>query len=297
MSLHPGSLVWSPQSGRDRSSHAARGGRPPIDAHAAWSAWAIAWMLSAVFIAAKGGAQTPAHDHDPSDVRATIVLNGLPAGWTAQSVRMDEIWQPLGVRGMNYYAFGKPVSPIGFAARSDPTSPAYQGWLGAYVVAGAGDVMRSRDQSKIRQLLTNLAENDQRAWLAGMGDSAPVATWTRSPHVSSIVIDGVARPLYVGDMHSHSDLSAGVTPLAERMGMPPTASWQDQVTAFHDVVLHVQAAIWYDQLRDVTIVVYGASSAFTSRSGAVRDNGPVLDDSLRHAMQRVRVTDPAPGTP
>ena len=230
--------------------------------------------------------------------RVAVTFGRLPAAWTAQQNRMDEIWRPLGVRGVNYYAFGGPVPPNGFAARSDPSSPLYQAWLGAYVVVGGLDSASAGDTTREAELFAHLAEYDQRSWLAAMGDPAPVADLVGHLRRSQVVIDGGIRSLFVGDMRSHSDLCVPATPLAKGLGMPPAMSWQGRLTPYHDVVLHVQGAVWYDAARRVTIVVYGASAAFTTNAHRMHDNGPALDGLLRHLMRVARVVDdPASGAP
>jgi len=84
-------------------------------------------------------------------------------------------------------------------------------------------------------------------------------------------------------------LSQGGTPLSTSLGMPPAFQWQGSLDAFHDVVLHVQGAIWYDPARRVTIIVYAASSSYHTRDGKLHDNGPALDSLLRAAMGRARI--------
>jgi len=245
---------------------------------------ATSLVCAAAFIFTGGlAAQAP--------TRVAVTFGQLPAEWTVQQNPMDEIWQPLGMRGVNYYAFGGRVAPNDFAARSDPASPLYQAWLGAYIVVGALDSASAGNEARQRDLLSRLTEYDQRGWLAGMGDSAPAADLVGQLRRSQIVIDGAARSLFVGEMRSHSDLHVATTPLAQSLGMPSIAKWQAQLAPFHDVMLHVQGAIWYDAARHVTVIVYAASSAFTTKAGVKHDNGPALDGSLRTLMRRAHVVD------
>lgn len=219
-----------------------------------------------------------------------VVFDSLPAGWVVDQLNeMDPIWQPLGARGMNYYSFGAPVPPDPYATRSDPLSPLYQAWLGAYVVVGALD-SASADSAALQQhWVVALTERDQQAWLAGMGDPSPVAQAVLPLRRSEIRIAGAMRTLYVGEMRTHSDLSQGGTPQSMSLGMPPAFQWKGSLDAFHDVVLHVQGAIWYDPARRVTIIVYAASSSYHTRDGKLHDNGPALDSLLRAAMGRARI--------
>ena len=216
------------------------------------------WVVTILIISREAAAQAP--------TRATVTFSQLPAEWTVQQNPMDEIWRPLAMQGVNYYAFGGRVPPNTFAARSDPATPLYQAWLGAYVVVGGLDSASAGDEARQGELLSQLAKYDQRSWLAAMGDSAPVADLLGQLRRSQIVIDGAVRSLFVGEMRTHSDLTVATTPLAQSLGMPSVTSWQAQLAPFHDMILHVQGAVWYDAARHVTIVVYGASSAFTTKA-------------------------------
>ncbi|HEX3678697.1 MAG TPA: hypothetical protein VHU90_03155 [Galbitalea sp.] len=243
----------------------------------------VLWALALPFLSPSIAAQAP--------TPPAVTFGQLPAEWAVQQNVMDPIWKSLGMQGVNYYAFGAPVAPNDFSARSDPTSHLYQAWLGAYVVVGALDSVSANDEARQREMITHLTENDQRAWLSAMGDPAPLAEVIGQLRRSQITIDGSVRPLYVGEMRSHSDLSAGSTPLAHSLGMPPTTAWQTDLVPYHDVLLHVQAAVWYDTARHVTVVVYSASSAFDTKAHVTHDNGPVLNDSLRTLMTQAHVVD------
>jgi hypothetical protein len=224
-----------------------------------------------------------------------VEFDSLPPGWvTGQLNEMDPIWQPLGARGMNYYSYGAPVPPATYAARSDPWSPFYQAWLGAYVVVGALDSASADSADAQQHWIVALAERDQRSWLEGMGDPSPLAQATLPLRRSDLLVAGTKRALYEGEMRSHSDLSRGGTPLSNALGMPPVLDWRADLEPFHDVVLHVQGAIWYDRARHVTIIVYAASSQFRTRSGKLTDYGPTLDPLLRAAMTRIRIVTAKP---
>lgn len=243
----------------------------------------LAILLTLVGVPARS--QTPAGSGLPR-----VEFDSLPPGWmTRQENVMDGIWQTLGASGVNYYSFGAPVPPDPFAARSDPASPLYQAWLGAYVVRGALDSASADSAAAQQRWIASLAERDQQSWLQAMGDPSPVAQTVLPLRRSQIRIAGAMRPMYTGDMRSHSDLSQGGTPLSGSLGMPPSFQWQRDLAPFHDLLLHVQGAIWYDRLRHVTIIVYAASSQFQNKSGKLTDNGPRLDAMLRAAMGRVRI--------
>lgn len=221
-----------------------------------------------------------------------VVFDSLPAGWVSQENVMDDIWKPLRARGVNYYAYGGPARSRSYAARSDPASPLYQAWLGAYVVVGALDSASADSAEAQQRWMVALAERDQRSWLEAMGDSSPLARTVLPMRRSAMKVAGATRALYQGEMRSHSDLSESEAPLAKALGMPPASLWRGELPPFHDLLLHVQAAIWYDRTRRLTVLVYGASAAYRSRDGVLHDNGPRLDPLLRAAMARARLLAP-----
>lgn len=229
--------------------------------------------------------------------QVTATFAPLPLGWVTEQNVMDPIWETLGYKGVNYYAYGGPVSEKDFASRNDPDSQQYQAWFGVYVVVGGKAVFGSGNQKSQCDAVAKLAEYDQRSWLGAMGDPAPLAQSEADPSFSSILIAGSERQGCSFDIKSHSDLSMGDTPLAKHMGMPPFEKWKDRLAPFHELMLHVFGAWWYEPKRDVTLIVYGASSAFKNKAGSAIDNGPALASSLRQTMTQVRLTDAVAGRP
>ena len=217
--------------------------------------------------------------------RLSVQWGAMPKSWVRDRNVMDSIWAPLGFAGVNYYAFGGPVPPKGFASRLDPASPNYQAWFGVYLVVPAGGAKVSRVLG-LKQAVT-LAELDQRSWLQAMGDPHPLAQTLAPVRASRIMIDGVPRTLYSFDMKSHSDLGSGTTPLAQSLGMPPTEG-RSGLADFHSVTLHVITAFWYDAVRKVSVVTYGVSTKFQKDRRHIEDTGPELSRSLRAMMIGVR---------
>jgi len=215
----------------------------------------------------------------------------LPPDWKAQQIVMDSIWKPLGLSGVNFYAFGAPTEGHGFAARSDPRSRLYQAWVGSYVVVGRVDQFFAGSPRENLGQAIRIAEYDQRAWLEGMGDPAPVAVFKPPYGTKHFSIDGADRTVYSFDMDSHSDISEGKTEIAKQLGMPPASVWSEHVSAFHPLKLHVLYSYWFDPQRNLTIVVYGVSSSFREKSGQVHDNGPVLRKLLPELMSSMRLRD------
>jgi len=241
----------------------------------------------------KSGSGRATEERSGEDVakQVRVSFDPLPAEWVTEQNVMDSIWGPLGYRGVNYYAYGRPQSGKSFAARSDPSSSLYQAWLGAYVIVGGKSVFGSGEKNVQCAAFLKLAEYDQKSWLAAMGDPQPFAESSVSRNFLTIPIDGSERTTCSLEMATHSDLSSAETPLAKHMGMPPEAEWKDQMSAFHDVDLHVVGAWWYDPHRDISVIVYTASSRFKSRAGLVKDNDPAIATSLRQVMRQTRLVD------
>lgn len=96
-----------------------------------------------------------------------------------------------------------------------------------------------------------------------------------------------------GTAATHSDLSAGTTPLAQRLGMPAEASWPKGIVSFHDVGVHGYYTYWYDASRRLTVIEYACASSFVDGSGATHNNFPTLDASLMQMIRNVHVRDRA----
>jgi hypothetical protein len=230
--------------------------------------------------------------HVSNAVPAKIDLGSLPPEWSRDTNVMDLIWQPLHLKGVNYYAFGGAQAPNQFAARSDPASPLYQAWFGAYAIQGGREIFSSNDQSKQFAWLAQLAEFDQKSWLAAMGDPQPEAKWTWHSAPKFETVDGAPRIMYHATMKSHSDISVpspGSTPLAKMLGMPGAKSLVVAVKPFHPITLKGLYSFWYDAARDMTFIVYAVSSSFKGPNGELHDNGPVLQPQFRSMIKQVRI--------
>jgi predicted amidohydrolase YtcJ len=220
-----------------------------------------------------------------------VRFDPLPSEWVTEQYVMDPIWEPLGYKGVNYYAYGRPQSGKSVATRSDPSSSLYQAWLGAYVIVGGKSVFGSGEKDAQCAAFVKLAEYDQKSWLAAMGDPHPLAESSATRNFLTIPIDGSERTGCSLEAATHSDLSSAETSLAKHMGIPPEAEWMDRVSAFHDVDLHVVGAWWYDPHRDISVIVYTASSRFKNRAGLVKDNDLAIATSLRQIMQQAKLVD------
>ena len=253
--------------------------------------WIIAVASAAIPLAASAQA---ADDGAALERRLGVQFTVFPSPWKRATQVMDTIWQPLGLRGVNHYAYAGPVPPHAFAARSDPASQYYQAWFGVYIVAGDSALHLARGSNEPIASVRKLAEYDQRSWLEAMGDPHPIARSDTTVQTQSINIDGVQRTLYLFHMQTHSDLNDGSTPLGQFIGMPRKMSRQ-QLPSFHDVSLHVYYAFWYDTLRKATVIVYASSSAYVPMRGSGRhdqnyeDNGVWLDKMFHSMISGVHI--------
>jgi hypothetical protein len=226
---------------------------------------------------------------------ARIDLGNLGSEWLVQTNVMDDIWVPLKLTGVNYFAYGAPMKPNTFAARSDASSPLYQAWFGGYAIIGGKEVFASGVKAREFDWFAKFAELDQASWLAAMGDPHPNARWVRHSKPQSLRIAGDDRTLYTATMRSDSDVSDfsdHMTVLAKSIGMPPTlASGPVPVKPFHRLTIQGLYAFWYDTKRDMVFVVYAVAGAFRDSAGKWHDNYPHLAKTFREMMQKVAVVD------
>jgi hypothetical protein len=243
-------------------------------------------MVVAPYAGAQQASTTPAdvlRDGAWVAQHVDVVFDSMPSVWVVQKNVMDRDWVTVDARGTNFYAYGAPVAPQTFAARSDPRSPLYQAWFGVYVIA---------DSAAARpDMAMQLGALDQQSWLGAMGDPKPAFAALRTEQHGTVVVAGVSRPLYTFDATTHSDLSEGTTPLAQRLGMPAEASWPKGLVSFHELGVRGYYTYWYDPARRLTVIVYACASSFADGSGAARDNFPALDASLMQMMRNVHVRD------
>ena len=226
---------------------------------------------------------------------ARIDLGNLGPDWIVQTNVMDEIWVPLKLTGVNYFAYGAPVIPNAFAARSDASSPLYQAWFGGYAINGGKEVFAGGVKAKEFDWFSKFAELDQASWLGAMGDPRPNARWVQHSNPQTIHIDAEARTLYIATMVSDSDvseLSDRMTGLAKSIGMPQKlASGSVPVKPFHPLTVKGLYAFWYDSKRDMVFVVYAVASSFKDSAGQWHDNYPLLSKEFREMMRKVKVID------
>lgn len=214
---------------------------------------------------------------------AMVEFSLVPPAWVAPLKNdMSPVWATVHAAGVNYFTFGAPHTLWRrYSDRTDPASPYYQAWLGAYVVKLEKNAA-SRDLSA---WATTLASLDQQAWLQAMGDPKPLASAGPMTQAGTIEIDGHTVPLWHTLMHSHSDLNAKSGGLVQFVGVPPPSQWKDDVDPFHDVTLDCYAAGWVDATRNVDVIVYAASAAYDTRTHQRHDNAAILKNQLLDMMR------------
>jgi hypothetical protein len=257
----------------------------------------VTLVIISVFAAVSSVALAPAPGRQDAQASTSVAkvhidLGQLPSGWAKSEHVMDPIWQPLNLTGMNYFAFGAPVPPNHFAARSDPSSPLYQAWFGVYVINGGRQIFESADPAKEYEWLVKFAELDQSAWLAAMGDSKPQAKGVQHSGPHTVTIDGRPRTVYDNTITSHSDLGVPgptSTPLSRMLGMPNPGELKIPVKPFHPLTLQGSYAFWYDSSRDVTFVVYMCASSFRADDGTLHDNGPALAPIFQKMIEGITI--------
>jgi len=221
------------------------------------------------------------------------VFDHIPEGWIAPMKQpMNTIWKPLGIKGMNYFTFGKPKTVFSnYIERSNPQSPFYQAWFGVYVISSKNTCF-GIENGKINIFeLGKLAEYDQRAWLNAMGDPDPQARWIGFTTLDSLLIDESNRIFYEGVIETHSDLTNKITgQLTTFLGMPPEQEWQQQLSSFHPVTLKGIYGGWYDKQHQVTIVVYGCGiDSIQSKSGKIAEQYDTIKEDLIEMAKRIRI--------
>lgn len=225
------------------------------------------------------------------DILRTIDVDfgPLPIGWVKETNIMDPIWGPMGLSGVNYYAYAGPPRAGARAGRLDTNSPAYQAWFGVYVIAlpaGAHARVDSIDTA------IRLADLDQRSWLQAMGDPQPLGLVDAEHHArGSIRVDGRTVPLFVYAGKSHSDVGAVHTPLRQHLNDDDATSWQSFVAPFHDVLLHGNFAFFTDTRRGVAVIIYSAAPSFHDKNGKQHDLYKPLKAEFLSLMRSVRLND------
>ena len=217
-----------------------------------------------------------------------IVFAKPPPPWVRPMKNvMNPMWQSIGAEGVNYYTFAGPGNLFrSYSERSDPASPYYQAWVGAYVTKRRDGTMPEDLPAWAKQV----TELDQRSWLAAMGDPAPLAESAPPSSMGSIVVDGRTVAL-VARHHAQPQRPQrkGDGPLAMLVGMPTKSSWPPGIRSFHDVTLDGYFVCWPDATRRVSIVVYAVAAIPADPSATDREARRAIKDELLRLMKTATV--------
>jgi hypothetical protein len=234
---------------------------------------------------------------------ASVALTTIPEGWSKPfKLPMNDIWKELDLRGINYFTFGAPRGLASYSSRADFKSKWYQAWMGVYAVEAKKNIL-DRDNSAINRNpslfipeLSRLAEHDQKAWLKAAGDPSPKAELIRFRRVGFLNTAGEERAVFEATMVSHSDLSLSKNGPASLFGRPKASYWSPHLSPYHDVVLKGYYVPWYSEEFKTVFVAYGNATSFKTKSGAVIDYGPNLENELKNMIAGVRIVRGRPAT-
>jgi hypothetical protein len=208
---------------------------------------------------------------------------------------MNDIWRELNLRGVNYFTFGESPGLASYSSRADFRSPRYQAWMGVYAVEAKKNIFDgdnssiNRNPSLFIRELSRLAEHDQKAWLKAAGDPSPKAALTKFRRLGSLRVAGEERAVFEATMVSHSDLSLSESGPASLFGRPKASYWSPHLSPYHEVVLKGYYVPWYSEEFKTVFVAYGNTTSFKTKSGAVIDYGPNLENELKNMIAGVRI--------
>ena len=216
--------------------------------------------------------------------------------WTPYFTQeMNDVWQSISLKGVNYYSLAEPLSKEGYSERGNYKSKYYQAWFGTYVIDAKAqlfsfpnDKINSLDKEVIEKLLS-IGVLDQSSWLYAMGDpdglsSTKLVRQDKYNVIGHFTIDGENVPVIEFSMTSHSDLTDTKTDLSGFVGMPPKQSWQGELSAYHDITIKGIYLYWYDRNDKTLKIIYGTACSFKTKDGTVTDTyADLKDDMLKMA--------------
>ncbi len=211
---------------------------------------------------------------------------------------MNEMWQSIGLKGMNYYAIGEPAKDKKYSQRSDFKSKYYQAWFGTYVIDAKNqlfdfpnDSINTLNQDVIEKL-ANIGVLDQDAWLYGMGDPNALTSTNliiqkkNFEVIDSFLLDGQHVPVIQFSMNSHSDLTDTTTGITRMIGMPGKSDWESQLQPNHPLTLNGFYIYWYNNKDKTLKIIYGVGCTFSTKNNISYNNYNLIKkDMLDMAKQ------------
>ncbi|HEY2721914.1 MAG TPA: hypothetical protein VGI82_09315 [Chitinophagaceae bacterium] len=211
---------------------------------------------------------------------------------------MNNMWQSIGLKGMNYYAIGEPAKDKKYSQRSDFKSKYYQAWFGTYVIDAKNQLFDLPNDSintsnkEVIEKLVNIGVLDQDSWLYATGDpEALTSTNLIMPKsnfeiIDNFLLDGQHVPVIQFSMNSHSDLTDTATGLTKMIGMPDKSEWESQLQPNHPVVLNGFYIYWYNKKDNTLKIIYGVGCAFSTKNNIDYNTyGLIKKDMLDMAKQ------------
>ena len=81
-------------------------------------------------------------------------------------------------------------------------------------------------------------------------------------------------------MNSHSDLTDSTGNLVNFIGMPDKKTWQDNLQAYHPIVINGFYIYWYNK-NDMTLkIIYGTDCSYIGKDNSKFDSYPLLKDGM-----------------
>ena len=209
---------------------------------------------------------------------------------------MDDIWQSLSLKGVNYYSVGKPRPGSGYAQRSDFQSPYYQAWFGTYVIDAKNQLFDfpndeiNNASGQVIEKLLSIGVLDQSSWLFAMKDpegfkSTSIINSGEKWKVREMVMDGQPAHMIEFSMNSHSDLTDSTGDLINFIGMPDIKTWQGKLKPYHPITIKGFYIYWYNKNDKTLKIIYGTGCSYMTGDQVKFDSYPILkDDMLKMAM-------------
>jgi hypothetical protein len=224
-------------------------------------------------------------------------LSPRNAHWLAPFLPLSytKVWQPLGVRGMNYISVSLRGARPARLPLFDPRSAYYHAWFGVYAILGDPSPFGFRDGQPIPDALIPLLLADEAYWqevMAGGPPCRPEVTFQSAAERLSLPNLTQQAFLFRGGIASRSVLGPrdAQSPRARRyFPLPPERDWSSIVAAHHPIEQRGFAVVWADRGRGVTFCVYGAGARFTDRHGVVHDHSRVVEPELLALLASVRL--------
>lgn len=204
---------------------------------------------------------------------------------------MNEIWQSISLKGVNYYSLGEPKKDSSYSQRSDYKSSYYQAWFGTYIIDAKNQLfdfpneeINTSHTNFITKLL-NIGVLDQSSWLLAMKDpnglgSTSLINPEKKVATKDLIIDGQKAHIIEFSMNSHSDLTDSTGGLINFIGMPDANSWLGNLQAYHPIIINGFYIYWYNKEDKTLKIIYGTGCSYKGKDNSNFDSYPVLKDGM-----------------